>query len=73
MTRELLLKTAEQMPESFHLDELFERLDLVQSLDQAEQDIDAGNGIPNEEAIRQIYEHMNKLKNAKGHLEQTRD
>lgn len=62
MTKELLLKTAKKLPDQFHMDELFERLRLMEDLEKAEMNLDEGKGISHEEAIRQIQEHLNDLK-----------
>jgi hypothetical protein len=56
MTKEQLLETAAGMPDTFHLDELFRKLIIIEKVEQALTGYQAGNYLTNEEMAEKIRE-----------------
>lgn len=54
MTKETLLEIATQMPESFNVDEVIERLIFIAGVEEGMQEIKDGKGIPHEEIERMV-------------------
>lgn len=54
MQREKVLAVIQELPEEVDVDSLTERLYLLQKIDDAEQEIAAGKGIPHEEVRRRL-------------------
>lgn len=54
MQREKVLAVIQELPGEVDVDSLTERLYLLQKIDDAEQEIAAGKGIPHEEVRRRL-------------------
>jgi len=54
MQREKVLAVIQELPEEVDVDSLTERLYLLQKIDDAEQEIAAGKGLPPEEVRRRL-------------------
>ena len=54
MQREKVLAVIQELPEEVDVDSLTERLYLLQKIDDAEQEIAAGKGLPHEEVLRRL-------------------
>lgn len=56
MTREKTLEAIKDMPAEFSLDELVERLALIEKIEKAIKEVEEGKGIPHAEVKRMIAE-----------------
>jgi hypothetical protein len=54
MTKQTLLEVATQMPDSFNVDEVIERLLFIAGVEDGIQEITDGKGIPQEEIERMV-------------------
>ena len=54
MTKEAVLKAAEDLPEEFHLDDLFKKLVLIEKVEEALASYKAGDYLSNEEMAAEI-------------------
>ena len=54
MQREKVLSVLQELPEEVDVDALTERLYLLQKIDDAENEIAAGKGIPHDEVRRRL-------------------
>jgi predicted transcriptional regulator len=54
MTKELLTTAIKNMPEEFHLDELFERLVFMEKVEKGLKDTEEGRTITHEEMKKRI-------------------
>ena len=54
MQREKVLAVIQELPEEVDVDSLTERLYLLQKIDDAEQEIAAGKGLPHDEVRRRL-------------------
>ena len=68
MTRELLLKTAEQMPEHFHMDDLFERLIFLEEIEKGIKSLHDEGGISHDQLVKEMDEFMYKRRNEGNNL-----
>lgn len=58
MRKDTLLRAVDQLPEEFRIDDLLERLILVQKVDEAEQSLDAGKGITHADVVKHLRETL---------------
>lgn len=58
MTKEMLLQAADKMPDSFNMDELFERLVFLERLQKSQASLDSGDGIPHDELKRRMQAYI---------------
>ncbi len=56
MRKEILTTAIKEMPQEFNLDELFERLVFIEEIEEARNEIKAGNKIPLEEVEKIVRE-----------------
>ena len=56
MTKEIVAAVIKEMPQEFHMDELFQRLVFIEEIEAARKEINNGNGIPRKEVIEKIEE-----------------
>jgi predicted transcriptional regulator len=56
MTKEKVMAAVEKMPLDFNLDELIEKLIIIEKIDQGLKEIDEGKGIPHSEVKKRIDE-----------------
>ena len=60
MKKEQLQLVVDTLDQEFELDDLFERLALIQGVEPAQKSLDAGEGIPHEELVVQMEEYMKR-------------
>jgi hypothetical protein len=60
MTKQKLLETVGQMPDNFDLDELIERLIVIEKIDKAMDNVVMGRVVADEEARKRIEEIKSK-------------
>jgi predicted transcriptional regulator len=53
-TKELVLKTLEQLPDDADVEEFLERLDFLRELEASIREADAGETIPHEQVMQEI-------------------
>jgi hypothetical protein len=58
MKKDALLRAVDQLPEEFRIDDLIERLIIVQKVEEAEQSLDAGRGITHADVAKQLRETL---------------
>lgn len=54
LTKELVLASMTELPEKFSLDDLFERLILIQKIEIGLEQIKNGDGVPHEQVLKMI-------------------
>ncbi len=54
MTKETVLQALKNMPQDFHLDELFEKLIVIDKIEKGMKEIEEGKGIPHSEVKKMI-------------------
>ena len=54
MTKEKVIIAIKDLPEEFHLDELFERLVFIEDIEAARKEVREGKTIPHEEVKKNI-------------------
>ena len=59
MTQEIAIETVKSMPHDFNVDELIERLTVIEKIEEAEKDVEAGRMIPNSE-MQKMFEEWKK-------------
>lgn len=55
-TKELALKTIAELPENASWEEIKERIDFIAAVEKGLQELDAGEGIPHEDIVREAKE-----------------
>ena len=56
MKRAHVVSAAQSLPEEFTEDDLLERIRFLASVEEALEDVRAGNGIPHEEVVKQFQQ-----------------
>ncbi len=51
-----VISAAQSLPEEFEEEDLLERVAFLKSVEEAVEDVRAGNGIPHEEVIKQFQQ-----------------
>jgi predicted transcriptional regulator len=59
MTQEIALVAIKNMPHDFNIDELMERLIVLEKLEEAERDVEAGRVISHSE-VQKLFEEWTK-------------
>jgi hypothetical protein len=68
MRKEQLLHVAEMLEDEFELDELFERLAVIQGIEQGLKSLKEGQGIPQSQVEEQMKEYMQKRRDERDNL-----
>jgi hypothetical protein len=59
LSKKVVLKTIEELPDEFSVNDLFDRIVLLQKIQQASQEIKEGKGVTTDEAKEQLKKWLN--------------
>ncbi len=59
LTKKMVLKTIRELPDEFSVNELFDRVVLLQKVQNASQEIKEGKGLSTDEAKKQLKKWLN--------------